>query len=125
MFIAIGELDYATNSLLSAIDIDDKNSQAYYYLGVVSFLNQRKDDALNFFDQAIRLCPDHLDSMRDSALVFLSNFEPELAQERIKTALKKYPADKQLKTVEKQVSRMLIKEKITQTFRTANNPAAN
>jgi tetratricopeptide (TPR) repeat protein len=83
---ADSDLDYATNCLLRAVDIDPTNADAYYYLGLVSVLKGRLEDAAEFFFQALDINDKHIAALRDSALVYLLMGELVKAHERINKA---------------------------------------
>ena len=65
------DLDNATHCLFKSLDIDDANANAYYYLGLISLYKQLWEDAIEFFEHAIALDPDHVDAVREAARSYL------------------------------------------------------
>ena len=78
------DLDYATHCLLRAVDIDCNNTEAYYYLGLVSAVKGRLEDAVEFFSRTLEIRPDHVSALRDSASVCLAMGRSGQAAGRIK-----------------------------------------
>jgi tetratricopeptide (TPR) repeat protein len=87
MFLTIGEYYHAANCFLRAIDIDCASADAYYYLGLANALNERLEDAAEFFGHALDLRPNDIIAIRDSAIVCLAMGRMTEASERIKRAL--------------------------------------
>ncbi len=86
MFLAIGDLDYATHCLLRAVDIDSANADGYYYLGLVSAIKGAFEDAVEFFAHALDIRPEDVSALRDSAAIYLAMGRLADAAERIKKA---------------------------------------
>jgi tetratricopeptide (TPR) repeat protein len=103
MFLGVGDMDYATHCLLRVIDIDCANADAYYYLGLVSAIKGRFEDAVEFFGHALDIRPRDVCALRDSALVYLGMGRLTEAAERIKRALDSAGDDSQLKALSRRV----------------------
>jgi tetratricopeptide (TPR) repeat protein len=103
MFLGVGDMDYATHCLLRVIDIDCANADAYYYLGLVSAIKGRFEDAVEFFGHALDIRPRDVCALRDSALVYLGMGRLAEAAERIKRALDSAGDDSQLKALSRRV----------------------
>ncbi len=103
MFLKIGDVDYATNCLLMAVDIDCANADAYYYLGLASTLKGRFEDAVEFFGHALDIRPRDVCALRDFAVVDLGMGRLADAAERIKKALALAGGDSQLRILDRRV----------------------
>ncbi len=100
----MGDLDYATQCLLQAVDIDRANADAYYYLGVVRAIKGALGDAAEFFAHALDISNGHVSALRDSAIVYLAMGRLADATERIKKARSLAGNDSQLKALRWRVS---------------------
>jgi tetratricopeptide (TPR) repeat protein len=113
MFLGVGDMDYATHCLLRVIDIDCANADAYYYLGLVSAIKGRFEDALEFFGHALDIRPDDVRALRDSAAVYLRMGRLAEAAERIKKALDLAGEDSQLRMLDRRIRMVQAKVRIT------------
>ncbi|MGA1979383.1 MAG: tetratricopeptide repeat protein [Sedimentisphaerales bacterium] len=103
MFLRIGDMDYATHCLLKVIDIDCANADAYYYLGLVSAIKGRFEEAVEFFGNALDIKPGDVRALRDSAVVYLGMGRLTDAVERIKKALVLAGEDPYLRMLDRRV----------------------
>jgi tetratricopeptide (TPR) repeat protein len=103
MFLGVGDMDYATHCLLKVIDIDCANADAYYYLGLVSAIKGRFEDAVEFFGHALDIRPRDVRALRDSAVVCLGMGRLADAAERIKKALVLAGEDSQLRILDRRI----------------------
>ena len=103
MFLGVGDMDYAMHCLLKVIDIDCANADAYYYLGLVSAVRGRLEDAAEFFGHALDIRPNDVCALRDSALVYLGMGKLDEAVERIRKALALAAEDSQLKMLDRRI----------------------
>jgi tetratricopeptide (TPR) repeat protein len=86
MFIALDDLDAAAGCFLRAINLDAANANASYYLGLVSSLRGRLEQADKFLNQTLEICPEHILALKDSAIVQLAMGRTDSAAEQIKKA---------------------------------------
>jgi len=86
MFLALGDIDTARNSLLKAVDSNSSNADAYYYLGLADVLQGRWDDAMAFFANVLDIAPNDVRALRESALVCLATGRLSQAAEHIRKA---------------------------------------
>jgi tetratricopeptide (TPR) repeat protein len=112
MFLGVGDMDYAMHCLLRVIDIDCANADAYYYLGLVSAIKGRFEDALEFFGHALDIRPRDVRALRDSAVVYLGMGRLAEAAERIKKALALADEDSQLRMLDRRVRVVQATERI-------------
>jgi tetratricopeptide (TPR) repeat protein len=117
MFLTLGDLGCATHCMLRAIDTDNADADAYYYLGVISALKEELDDAAELFAHALDIRDDHIPTLRDSALVCLDMGRLTEAAERIKKAQDLDAGDPQLKELGRKVSLARIKQRTMDLFR--------
>jgi tetratricopeptide (TPR) repeat protein len=103
MFLRIGDIDYATHCLLRVIDIDCANADAYYYLGLISAIKGRFEDAVEFFGHTLDIRPRDVRALRDSAVVYLRMGRLNDAADRIVKALDSAGDDSQLKALSRRV----------------------
>jgi len=103
MFLTIGDLDLSVDCLLRAVSLDCANANAYYYLGLVSAMNKRFEDAAEFFGHTLDIKPRDVRTLRDSAVVYLAMGRLADAAERIKRALALAGDDVQLKLLDLRV----------------------
>ncbi len=103
MFLTIGDLDYATNCLLRAVDLDCACADAYYYLGLVSAINHRFEDAVQFFGHTLDIRPDDVCALRDSAVVYLAMGRTADAVKRVRKAMDLTDGDSQLKWLDRRI----------------------
>ena len=112
MFLRIGDLDYATHCLMRAVDIDCANTDAYYYLGLVSAIRGRFEAAVDFFDQTLEYKGEQIGALRDSALVCLTMGRLHEAAKRAKKALALDRDNSQLKVLNRRVRLLQAAERI-------------
>jgi len=103
MFLRIGDTDYAAHCLMRAVDIDCANADAYYYLGLVSAIRGRFENAVDFFDQTLEYKSEQIGALRDSALVCLTTGRLDEAAKRTKKALALDRDNTQLKVLNRRV----------------------
>ena len=97
------DFDYATHCLLRAVDTDCSNADAYYYLGLVSAVRGRFEDAVEFFGHTLDIRPKDVRALRDSAVVYLRMGRLTDAAERIKKARSLADDDSQLRALDRRV----------------------
>ncbi len=117
MFLTIEDLGCATHCLLRAVDIDCANTDAYYYLGVISAIKGEFEDAAELFSHTLDIKSEHIPTLRDSASVYLSIGKLTDAAERIRKARALDGSDPQLKRLEKTIILARIKRRITDSIR--------
>jgi tetratricopeptide (TPR) repeat protein len=113
VFLELGELDYATNCVLKALDIDAYNLQANYYLGCINVLNGRPEEASVFFVKALDIDGEHLPSLKQSAYLDIIFARFESAAEKIKKAQRLCPKDGDLKKLHRELAVSNTKEKVS------------
>jgi len=86
MFLIAGEPDYAKHCFLKAVDIDSTSAAGFYYLGLVSAINGQLEDAAEFFGQVLDIKPKDVQTLRDSAIVYMAMGRLTDAAGRIKKA---------------------------------------
>jgi tetratricopeptide (TPR) repeat protein len=116
MFLIINEPDYATHCLLRAVDIDGANADGYYYLGLVSILNGRLDEAAEFFGHTLDIRPKDIRALRDSALVYLAMGRLAEASERIEKARSLDGTDSQLMALAGRVKLAQLTERVADSL---------
>ena len=113
MFLTIGDLDLSTHCLLRAVDIDCADADAYYYLGLVSAINGRFENAVEFFAHTLDIRPEHIYALKDSAIVYLVMGRLDDAAERINKALALDGNNPQLRSLARRVRRAQLTEQLT------------
>jgi len=113
MFLTTGDLDYATNCMMRAIDIDCAHAQAYYYLGLINAMKGRFEESAEFFAHTLDIKPEHICALRDSAVVYMAMGRLDDAAVRIKKALPLTDDDSQLKTLSRRVRLLQATERIS------------
>jgi len=116
MFLAIGQgiqtqqdalrnhdLDHATHCLLRAIDLDSADADAHYYLGLISAIRGRLEDAAEFFAHALDINSKHIAALRDSAFVYLAMGKFSDAANRISKARALSDDDPQVRTLARRI----------------------
>ena len=63
------DLDHAMHCLFQALDLDDRNAYAYYYLAMASAFKGYWDDACDFFNHVLNCNPDHVPALMGYAKV--------------------------------------------------------
>jgi Flp pilus assembly protein TadD len=112
MLSIIGDFDLSTHCLLRAIDLDETNADAYYYLGLVSAKKGRLEDAVEFFCHTLDIRPNDVGALRDSAVVYLAMGRLADAAKRIKEARSLSDDDSQLRTLDRRVRHFQTTERI-------------
>jgi tetratricopeptide (TPR) repeat protein len=116
MFLTIGEerhtqqdvfaetdLDHATHCLLRAIDLDFADADAHYYLGLISAVRGRLEDAAEFFSHTLDIDSEHIAALRDSAFVYLAMGRFADAVDRISKAKALAGNDRRLRTLARRI----------------------
>jgi len=103
MFTEIGELEYARWCFLRIIENDSANSEAYHSLGVLSAMQNDMSEALGYFAHALDIDGDDIDSLRDSAKIYLLTDKFDQALARIEDACALRPKDENLKSVRRKI----------------------
>jgi len=116
MFMIIGEPDYAMHCLLRAVDIDDAHAQAYYYLGLISAMNDRLEDAADFLGHALDINPQDVNALKDSAIVNLAMGRLDKAAERLRKAGALAAGLPQLKALGRRIKLARLAERIANFF---------
>ena len=96
MFIQLGELDLAMDTLLGVVDEDQKNATAFYHMGIVLALQGDNEGTLHFFEHAMTIDDTDPNLLADAALIYLSSGQVEQAHRTIAAARKLAPADKNI-----------------------------
>jgi tetratricopeptide (TPR) repeat protein len=122
MFLAIGELNYATHCLLRALDMDSAAADAYYYLGVVSAAQGMSEDAARFFGHCLDINSEHVGALNDSALVYLTMGRPDRAAERIEKARNLAGDDPRVRAISRAVRRVRFRRRIGDSVRRLRPP---
>ena len=117
MFLAIGDIGYATRCLLKAVEIDSANADAYYYLGVISATKGEFKDAAELFSHTLDIKSDYIPALRDLASVYLTMGKLSDAAERIGKARALDGDDPHLKKVERTIIAARISSRIINSFR--------
>jgi tetratricopeptide (TPR) repeat protein len=112
MFLDIGDENYAMHCLLRAVDIDCANSDAYYYLGLISAMKGRFENALEFFGHALDINPQDIRALRDSAVVFMGMGRITEAAQRIKKALDLAGEDSQLSRLYRRIRLVKVTSRV-------------
>jgi tetratricopeptide (TPR) repeat protein len=99
MFLAIAEVDYATDCLLRAVDIDSANLDGHYYLGLACVADERYEDAADFFGHALDIKPKDVRVLRSSAVLSLAMGRLDTAAERLRQARDLAGSDPRLKAL--------------------------
>lgn len=112
LFLQIGDYDYSVHSLLRAADIDCNNGTCYYYLGLISALRGRVDEALEFLDNCLALNPSEPSALRDSAALLLEAGELETAGHRLRKARAAGAFEQDLISLERKIKAARLRRKI-------------
>ncbi len=116
MFLQLGEPRYATRCLLKAVELDGAKAEAYYYLAVASAMNERFDDAAEFFGHALDIAPRYVDALRDSAVVALRLGRVAQARQRIDAAISLDSNNPQLRAIRRRITLARLVERLTGLF---------
>jgi len=112
MFIEIDDLTQAMHCLMRAIETDGASADAYYYLGVVSALQDNFTNAAELFAHALDLRGDHIPTLRDSASVCLALGRLTDAAAKIEKARSLDGDNVQLKKIERSIVIARTKQRI-------------
>ena len=116
MFLAIDEVDLSTHCLLRAVDIDCANADAYYYLGLVSAMRGRFEDATEFFEHTLDIRPEHVSALKDFAFAYIAMGRLTEAAEKISKARSLAGDDSQLRALDRKVWLAQVIERVTDFF---------
>jgi tetratricopeptide (TPR) repeat protein len=116
MFLTICEPDYAIHCLLRAVDADCASANAYYYLGLVSAIRGRLNDAAEFFEHVLDISPKDIRTLKDCAVVYMAMGRLADAAERIKKAKPLVGGDRQLDALERKVRLAWMTQRIVDFF---------
>jgi superkiller protein 3 len=108
--------DYAINCLLRAIDADPCDTNAHYYLGLANAMNNRPDDAAEFFTQALDINPQHVLAIRDLACVYLAMHRPDEAAKVLESGSLHVGDHAELKQIRRKVRRAQIARQLADLF---------
>ncbi len=122
MFIQLGELDLAMDTLLGVVDEDQKNATAFYHMGIVLALQGDNEGALHFFEHAMTIDDTDPNLLADAALIYLSNGQVEQAHRAIAAARKLAPFDKNITRLWRRIQLATIAANIRRYL--ASTPAA-
>ena len=86
MLLRLNDLDYATNCLLRAVDLDRSSADAFHYLGMALAKRAELEGALQFFEHAVNLGSQDVDILADTAFLYLKTGQLTRAAETIATA---------------------------------------
>ena len=103
IFLQTGDYDYATHCLLRAIDSDGDNPEPYYYLALVSATRGLLEEADEFFGKALDIDPNHIFTLKDSAILCLATGKLNLAADRIEKAEKIIGSDSETKSLRRKI----------------------
>jgi tetratricopeptide (TPR) repeat protein len=95
-YLAAGNFDKARVEFRNVLQIDPKDPQALYRLGVIEEGAGKPSQAAKFYQAAIDLSPDSVGARAGLARLYLFSGAPERALEIIKPGLAKYPDDVKL-----------------------------
>ena len=122
MFIQLGELDLAMDTLLGVVDEDRNNATAFYYMGMLMALQGDHEGALHFFEHAMTIDDTNPNLLADAALIYLSNGRAEQAHRAIAAARELAPSDKKIARLWRKTQLATITANIRRYL--ASSPAA-
>ena len=122
MFIQLGELDLAMDTLLGIVDEDRESATAFYHMGMVMALQGDHEGAMHFFEHAMTIDDTDPNLLTDAALIYLSNRQVEQAHRAIAAARKLAPDDKNITRLWRRIQLATIAANIRRYF--ASSPAA-
>jgi len=112
LFLQLADYDYSTHCLLRAVDIDSNNAPCYYYLGLISAIKGRLDEALEFLNHSLALNPKNSLALRDSAAVLLEVGKLEQAGQRLQKARAAGAYERDLSSLERRIKVAGLRQKI-------------
>ncbi len=98
------DLDHAMHCLFQAVDIDDRHTEAYYYLGLVSAFKGYWEDACDFFDHALDCDPDHVSTLKTYARVSAIQGHCDVAHEKLHHVMAMSSGDAGLKELRLEIA---------------------
>jgi tetratricopeptide (TPR) repeat protein len=117
MFLTIDDIDSAAHCLLKAVEMDGANADGYYYLGLLSAIDGRFEDAAELFGHALDIRPKDARALRDSALVYAAMGKLTGAAERIREARLHAADELQLKQLERRIKLAQLRRRIADILR--------
>ena len=72
ILLQLNRLDIATRCFLSAIDEDEENADALFYLGITLAISGKYNDAIELFEHALEIKPDSLPVLKAELLAYLA-----------------------------------------------------
>lgn len=93
-----GDLDAAALSYRNALDLDEKNVDAYYNLAICLKEQKCISEALRMYDKVLELQPNHVDSLINKGVIFREIGRPEAALEAYEKAELFSPQDVRVTT---------------------------
>jgi tetratricopeptide (TPR) repeat protein len=116
IFLKLDDLDFASNCLLKAIDLNPSNPDAYYYLGCINILKGRTDSAAELLRKAIELNPQHTAAVAELANLLLTGADFPAALEQINRLRQICPRDSHLKKLEKSYAAKQVIQRLADFF---------
>ena len=101
IFLKLGDLDFASNCLLRAIDLDNLCDDAFYLLGCVNIIKQKQENAQELLSEAIEKNPENTVALKELAHLLLISGDFQQASDIINQLKQMTPADRQLKKLER------------------------
>ena len=108
MFMQLGELDFAMDTLLGVVDEDQQNATAFYYMGLTLALQNDYEGALQFFEHAMTIDDTNPNLMADAALLCLKDGHIRQAADVIQVARERAPADKDITRLWRRIQLALV-----------------
>jgi tetratricopeptide (TPR) repeat protein len=87
MLLQLNEIESAINCVLQVIDADENNVRAYHYLALASIMRDEYTNAIDFFDQALKIAPKSAEILSDAAQAHLAINDIETACDYARKAL--------------------------------------
>ena len=112
MFLAIDELDYATDCFLRIVDEDRENAKAFCCLGVTLAKKHEFDGALQFFQHALSLEKNDLDILTNIALLYYDTGLLTCASKIIDTARSAHPENIEIARLARRIRTAQLKQSI-------------
>jgi tetratricopeptide (TPR) repeat protein len=78
-YLELKRFDKASAEYHRAADLDPKDSEGHYHVGLVHQMNDKLDEAIAAYSRAIELEPDHGSAHRNRAVALLKNGQAPLA----------------------------------------------
>jgi len=93
-----------------AIELNPKNTDAYFYRSFAHFDNQNYEDALKDADSILEVNPNDSDVSYMKAMIYKEKGDLELSLEEIKKSLETYPDDPYLEDMKVEVEEQIVQE---------------